>query len=127
MVVDTAYSAFDTIVFLNPVSLTSVDPAVDPAVDPEFYPDGVLISDAVFDGTTKTISVELDQIYFDTGKTMIVILSTLSEDFYRYKKTFRAQQVNGDNPFAQPAQIYTNVQNGLGIFAGYSNDFVIVP
>ncbi len=44
----------------------------------------------------------------------------LSDDAYKYMKSVRQQQITGDNPFSEPVFIYSNVKNGLGIFAGYS-------
>jgi hypothetical protein len=39
-----------------------------------------------------------------------------SEDYYRFHKTV---QSIGYGPFAEPTIVYSNINNGLGIFAGY--------
>jgi Domain of unknown function (DUF4249) len=44
----------------------------------------------------------------------------LSGDLYKYIKSVNKQQQVGENPFSEPVFIYSNVKNGLGIFAGYS-------
>jgi hypothetical protein len=44
----------------------------------------------------------------------------LSNDLYKYIKSVNKQQQVGDNPFSEPVFVYTNIKNGLGIFAGYS-------
>ncbi len=40
------------------------------------------------------------------------------ENYYLYHRSL--QQTRRDNPFSEPALVYTNVDGGLGIFAGYS-------
>jgi len=42
----------------------------------------------------------------------------VTEDFYRYQQSIRLQQENDGNPFAQPVQVFSNVQGGYGLFAG---------
>ncbi len=44
----------------------------------------------------------------------------LSKELYQYIRSSQKQQQIGDNPFSEPVFVYTNVKNGLGIFAGYS-------
>ena len=51
--------------------------------------------------------------------TIIVTLRTVSEDFYNYKITGSLHDNSSDNPFAQPVNVYKNIDNGFGIFAGY--------
>jgi hypothetical protein len=53
------------------------------------------------------------------------ILKNTSKEMYNYRKTLKTQDSNNGNPFAEPTQIYNNVTNGLGIFAGYS--FELLP
>lgn len=49
-----------------------------------------------------------------------VVLRTVTEEYYQYIYTRDLQASVEDNPFAQPVQIYDNIDGGLGIFAGYS-------
>jgi hypothetical protein len=51
---------------------------------------------------------------------MIVTVRTVSEDYYRYKTTGDLQEETSGSPFAQPVNVYKNIINGFGIFAGYS-------
>jgi hypothetical protein len=41
-----------------------------------------------------------------------------SEEYYRFHKSL--SNYGYDNPFAEPTIVYTNVDNGLGVFAGYN-------
>lgn len=95
-------------------------------------------NDGLFDGNnpnnTSTNAVFFDDTFFNgqeytfrlrtTGggnnatSTKLVLMSA-SEDYYRYYTTKKIQD-NGDlDPFSQPAQVYSNIKNGVGIFAGY--------
>jgi len=60
---------------------------------------------------------------------MVATLSSVSEDYYKYNVTLaKYEQTQGD-PFAQPVQVYSNIENGFGIFGGYSSfsDTLIIP
>ena len=46
-------------------------------------------------------------------------LFSVTEDLYEYLKTLELSQLR-DPTFSQPIQIHTNVDNGLGIFGGYT-------
>ena len=51
---------------------------------------------------------------------LFALLRTTTEEYYNYNYTRDLQASVENNPFAQPVQVYDNVENGLGIFAGYS-------
>jgi hypothetical protein len=40
-----------------------------------------------------------------------------SEEYYRFHKAL--SNYNQSNPFVEPTIVYSNVENGLGVFAGY--------
>jgi hypothetical protein len=40
------------------------------------------------------------------------------KNYFLYHRSL--EQTNGDNPFTEPALVYTNVRGGLGVFAGYN-------
>ena len=52
--------------------------------------------------------------------TLHAILRNTTEEYYNYNYTRDLQVSVENNPFAQPVQVYDNIENGLGIFAGYS-------
>jgi hypothetical protein len=58
--------------------------------------------------------------------TYTVRFSTISKELYLYAKSSVKIQENEYNPFAEPVRIYSNIENGYGIFAGYATDEVIV-
>ena len=45
----------------------------------------------------------------------------ISETYYEYLKTPRLHDETADNPFAEPLGVLGHVENGYGIFAGYSS------
>lgn len=48
-----------------------------------------------------------------------LIVATTDQAYFNYNRTLRQQERNGENPFAEPVLIYSNVRGGLGVFAGY--------
>lgn len=49
---------------------------------------------------------------------------TMSEDYYKYQKSYINQVNNISNPFASSSEVYTNIENGVGIFAGYNKQMI---
>jgi len=49
---------------------------------------------------------------------------TMSEDYFKYQKSYINQVNNISNPFASSNEVYTNIENGVGIFAGYSKQMI---
>jgi hypothetical protein len=48
----------------------------------------------------------------------------MSEDYYKYQKTYIKQVETKNNPFASVIEVSTNIQNGVGIFAGYNRQMI---
>lgn len=48
-----------------------------------------------------------------------LVVSAITEDYYEYQYSLRLKDATEENPYAEPVQIRTNVDNGHGIFAGY--------
>lgn len=55
------------------------------------------------------------------GFTAFLQVLYISEAYYKYLETARLHDDTRDNPFAEPLSVYGNVENGYGIFAGYSS------
>jgi len=86
----------------------------------EFFFTDAFFTDDAFSG--ESISLELSASY-PSSPTAIQYVSC-TEEYYLYKLTLQNFYENNGNPFAQPVQIYSNIEGGLGIFAGYSFDQV---
>jgi hypothetical protein len=79
----------------------------------------LLFKDILFNGKETELVLKLAYPLFHAGGLMVT-LRTLSEDYYKYKNTVGIQEETTGNPFAQPVNVYKNIENGFGIFAGYS-------
>ena len=95
----------------------------------------LLWTDQLTDGNEVTIKFNFhpDGYYSDGGNpdnsssaTYLLVLNSVSEDFYKYDKTRSLYFDTGgsNDPFSEPVLIYTNVTDGFGVFGGYSNDTV---
>ena len=113
-------------------SFASNDPALgDPDVfDPEKTRyDEAIFSDDLFDGRPHTLDLEIeyavDLRHTDVKieRSFAVLLMTVSEDYFNYWKTSELQNTVGDNPFAEPVRVHSNMTGGFGIFAGYRTTF----
>ena len=58
----------------------------------------------------------------ETSNVYLLLLTT-DQHYYHYHRTL--ENYFPDNPFAEPVLIYSNIEGGLGVFAGY-NRFEIV-
>jgi len=94
----------------------------DPALTGEDeYLDKLLLTDRLFDGKDHSISFKLDP-YFANVENVSIYFTSISESYYDYKTTLSLQKEVSGDPFAQPVQVFTNIQHGLGIFAAYNQD-----
>ena len=55
-----------------------------------------------------------------------IILRTITREQFEYLRTQELQRYHADNPFSEAVPVCSNVENGLGIFAGYSADARVV-
>jgi hypothetical protein len=93
---------------------------------------GKVFSDELFNGNSYTIQLELflsssgdiyapEQNLLDS--TMFYVrLYSVNQDFFRFVNSYNLNQSSEYDPFSQPVQIFSNVENGLGLFTGYSVD-----
>lgn len=51
----------------------------------------------------------------------IISLQSLTREAYLYMRSSYAQHWYGDDFFSEPVQAYSNVENGVGVFAGYNS------
>lgn len=113
-------------------SFEEIDLAVDFDIDlnrNEIY-DRALFRDVLFEGQTREFTLDVVLFAFnEQGEVddLVVTLATISDDYVRYQQTLALQLANEDNPFVEPVRIHTNVEGGLGVFAGYSTASARVP
>jgi hypothetical protein len=78
----------------------------------------ICFSDKLIDGEDYELVILLDKELL-RGKTYFKLYS-LSREYYFYKKSVMQSIDSQLDLFAEPVQVYTNIQNGVGIFAGAS-------
>ena len=131
------FTRYDTVSRRQRVSFVSDDPVVNNSAsalgDSEFYGRSLIFSDEIFSGQGYTVDFRTtDTNVFYNGanysvlQKLIIILRTLSEDQYQYLRTRDLQDFNSGNLFSEVVPVYNNIENGFGIFAGYSADSVVV-
>ena len=80
----------------------------------------LMLKDQNFDG--ENYSLTFSVINYAELKDMDLFgeirLVNTSEEYFNYLKSFNMYQRTINNPFATPVQVYSNVNNGMGIFAG---------
>ena len=118
----------DSFSFVYPILFTSTDPNIETDNQLEdigggsFYRRAYMRDDA-FDGQNYSLRIVLPDDFFQdqaNGESLLGFLSLTmgGVDYYNYRRSVDAYQASVDNPFAQPTQVYTNVEGGFGIFAG---------
>ena len=74
--------------------------------------------DINFNGKEKTLVFYCPSALTDQSLVFLKVrFSHLSEAYYKYNKTRRLYDRTQGNPFAEPVQIFSNVENGVGVFA----------
>jgi len=92
-----------------------------------------IFSDEMIDGKHYDLNIVADftssffhdkeEIDYEAGEFSMVkvILQSLSADMYYYLRSIEAQEYSDNMIFTEPVPIYSNVDNGFGVFGGYSN------
>jgi hypothetical protein len=91
---------------------------------PRINRDVLYISDKSFNGDLHSISfnyklVDDSSINGNLYRT-VVSMSALSEAAFEFYTTLNKHEDQLNNPFSEPVRIYSNIENGLGIFGGLS-------
>lgn len=87
----------------------------------EIFTKSLVFSDALFNG--KTIALKIGFAYNNNVDHTIVSLRSVSENYYRFKKSLYRYEENSYADIwntSNPVGLYSNIENGFGIFAGYS-------
>ena len=116
-----------------PLELFSNDPSFSQGIPFDGYSFSgrrVFFSDDLFNGMQKEISFDFDyKIDYETKETITLQLTSFSEEAFNY---YNSMENNNDRFFSdigtEPVPIFTNVENGAGVFAsGNSVYFQVFP
>jgi len=58
--------------------------------------------------------------FFEIGDRIVLKFTNITEPTYDFFLTFEAQQGTNGSPFASPSNVISNINGGLGIWAGYA-------
>jgi len=124
IIVDSSY-------YYNAIYLTSPDPSII-NIGVDDIDDHLLINDNLIDGNEVKLNftAEINAGFDINGRKiapekLVVFLKHISEDYYNYLLTYENYLYASGNPFAEPVQIASNIQNGLGMIAAYASDTVV--
>tara|TARA_B100000579_G_C22733356_1_gene805418 strand:+ start:64 stop:1032 length:969 start_codon:yes stop_codon:yes gene_type:complete len=116
-----------------PLVLYSNDPSFSQGIPWDGYSFSgrrVFFSDDLFNGTQKEISFDFEyKIDTEMGDSIFLQLTSFSEEAFNY---YNSMEANDDSFFSdigtEPVPIFTNVENGAGVFAsGKSVYFPVFP
>lgn len=91
--------------------------------DLEFDQNFLLLRDQLFNGLTHTIRINTSSFISSSNVTYEyaeIRIYNISKSFFNYKSSLKKYNSSNGNPLAQPTQVFSNIENGIGIFAGAS-------
>lgn len=77
-----------------------------------------LFSDELFNGGSREITIEFSRDIAQSSPRFLVIGESLNEELYKYQVSLSLFDDAKDNPFLEPVFVYSNIDAGLGIWAG---------
>ncbi len=96
-----------------------MDPYIDNEIGADESHPEIYLPDHMFNG--KTYSLEISTYKWNENPEDFKIqIFSCSKAFYQYAKSIQKYNWNDGDPFSQPVQVYSNISNGYGIFAGGS-------
>ena len=98
----------------------------DPAAQEGISYSNLIVNDLSFDGELKNLPLIIEKFDEQAIENMYVLWRVTSEGHYLFNKTARKQDDLDGNPFASPVQVYSNIENGIGIFSIMNEEFVKV-
>ncbi|MBK0404832.1 DUF4249 domain-containing protein [Adhaeribacter sp. BT258] len=93
---------------------------------------GMLLKDNLFNGRQYELSLNFYPPYGNNGSgqkdTMLLAFKTVSPEYHEYYRKLQLHLYNqgGDIFSGEPVVMPSNIQNGYGIFAGYTQDTLMV-
>lgn len=115
-------SRFKGVNYFSNLKFSSNDPIIDEQI--EFGSHQLIFSDKEIQGSKYGVKISVESYYFHWSDLQIV-LSSISKDFYLHFKSYVHFDKAKKDEFSEPVLIYTNIKDGLGIFAGYSTSIAM--
>ncbi|NVK27868.1 MAG: DUF4249 domain-containing protein [Flavobacteriia bacterium] len=110
--------------------ITSASPFTQALSDGDYYyyDEALYMNNTLFEGKKVTIPIRVqDPLNPITEYSLGVVLRSLDENAYKYNSSIQRYNFfgGGGDPFSQPVQVFTNIQNGLGYVGGFSLDIFV--
>ena len=86
----------------------------------------VFTTDELFPGGAKEIQLTLFLKDPLNSSQLSILITKCSKEFYEFSRTNILNTFNGGNPFNEPVQIYTNIEDGLGIVGAFNQQYYSV-
>ena len=127
--VDTIKDWPDTTTFhiqKQPMWATTKDLSVEKIYSDDLGGDGsingniFMLRDDLFNGKPHTLTITEEWNSFSESASYIIEFSSVSEAFFNHTLSKKKYYATEGDPFSQPVQIFNNIENGLGIFGGFS-------
>jgi hypothetical protein len=127
----------DTVYQCLPLVLSSNDFIIQDESLIDYYPKAVFFSDAKFQNSLHTFIIRYPEIIYSPGQLrpykLILSVKKSFRNYYLFRR-FAVLQYYYQNRDTwldniEPVQMYSNVKNGIGIFAGYieNKDTIEIP
>ena len=100
----------------------------DPAAQQGISYSNLIVNDLSFDGNIKNFPLVIRKFKEEEEDVdnMFVLWRVTSEDHYLFNKSARKHYDQDGNPFASPVQVFSNIENGIGIFSIMNEEYVKV-
>lgn len=112
------YNIIDSVPYLEPLNIWVLEPSLTKDNQINFNQYTTFFDDQAFDGQNAKIIISSNENSMFNDKTYHIYFSHLSRDTYLYFKGLSNQNKTQGDPFAVPALMYDNIENGVGIFGG---------
>jgi hypothetical protein len=88
----------------------------------------IVFDDLLFDGKEKQIDFDFfPYSYYESDTVWLSVrLDQIDPSYFKYALSYEAMDRSGGNPFAEPVQVYSNVEGGFGLFAGCTADSIVL-
>lgn len=110
----------DTVITIDPLTLSSNSVYFENGDGGERYTNRLFSLDDVYNGQTTDFVVNVHLWSAAYNSPIYLVVNHCSEEYYRFSYSYQKYTETAGDPFAQPVQVYSNVENGIGVFGGFS-------
>jgi len=101
------------------------------AIDFVPYPlEAVYLTDKNFNGKSykTTVGINAEEVLYNSvGNPLSELhVKSVSKEMYEYLTSIEEKNLRVGDPFSEPVQVYNNIENGIGIFAGFTQNEIPV-